>query len=93
MAIRGYVVLTEQGAAAGLAARLAALPGCDVVRASGHDLLLLVTDAPEGGASLPERVERMPGVVALMLTFGALEPPPASSDRPPRGPHLPVLAR
>jgi len=75
MSICGYLVLAKPGAAPALAGRLAALPGCDVVPARAHDVLLLVTDS-EGAhddAALRERVERLEGVAALVLTFGDVD--------------------
>ena len=80
MAIRGYLVLPEPGSAAPTAVRVAALPGCEVVRARSHDLLLLVTetDAEHGDAPLREQVEAIPGVAALILTFGEVHPDPAA---------------
>ena len=85
MAICGYLVLAEPGTAPVLAGHIGALPGCDVVCAQDHDLLLLVTDStgPADDASLRERLEAMAGVAALVLTFGDVE-----SDRP-----IPLTAR
>lgn len=76
MTILSYLVLCEPGAAPGLNGRLAALPGCDVVSAQDHDLLLLVTESagPEQDATLRERLQAMEGVSALVLTFGNVDP-------------------
>ena len=82
MSICGYLVLAEPGAAPALAGRLAELPGCDVVAARAHDVLLLVTDS-EGAhddAAVRERVERMEGVAALVLTFGDVDSVGAARD-------------
>ena len=76
MAVCGYVVLTMPGAAPAVAERVGALAGCDVVRAPGHDLLLLVTET-DGAAEderLRARLEGTAGVAALLLTFGELDP-------------------
>ena len=86
MAICSYVVLTEAGSAAALAERLGALPGCDMVPADRHDLLLLVTESggPEEDAALRERLQAMEGVAGLFLTFGDLRPgplPPSARKR------------
>ena len=87
MAICGYLVLSEPGAAPVLAGRLAALPGCDVMTARAHDVLLLVTESagPDDDATLRERLEKMAGVAALFLTFGDVDPvpptPAAAGDR------------
>ena len=92
MPICGYVVLSEPGAAPALSARLASLPGCEVVRAENRDLLLLVTEASDRreDTALRERVEATDGVAALILTFGDVDPndegPGGSRPRPaPRG--------
>ncbi len=76
MGICGYLVFTEDGATPALAARLTALPGCDVVRAERRDLLLLVTESTTADeeAALRETLEEMEGVSALVLTFGEIDP-------------------
>jgi hypothetical protein len=84
MGIRGYLVLTEPGAAAATALRIAALPGCEALPAERHDVLLLVTeteDAADDGA-LRERVEAIGGVNALVLTFAETVPEAAVATRP-----------
>ena len=83
MPICGYVVLSEPGAASSLSARLASLPGCEVVRAENRDLLLLVTESSDRSEDtlLRERVEAMDGVSALILTFGDVDP---NEAEPPR---------
>jgi nitrate reductase NapAB chaperone NapD len=88
MTICGYLVLTEPGAAPAVAGRIAALPGCEVVRAQRHDLLLLVTETAGADADerLRARLESTAGVSALLLTFGQLHPdaaalPPAAEPR------------
>jgi nitrate reductase NapAB chaperone NapD len=82
MSIRGYLVLTEPGAAPAAAERIAALPGCEVVRSERHDLLLLVTETEESEDDAPvrARVEATPGVSTMILTFGELASA-AASDR------------
>lgn len=76
MPICGYLVLTRSGAAAPLAERIAALPGCDVVRTDRPDLLLVVaeSDGPGEDASLRARLEGLEGVTSLLLTFGDVAP-------------------
>lgn len=74
MAICSYLVIPEAGATSAVAARLGALPGCQVARAENRDVLLLVTDTPgpaEDG-TLRAALEAMDGVRALILTFGEL---------------------
>ncbi len=74
MAIRGYLVLTEPGAAPTAVDRVTALPGCEVVRAERHDLFLLVTqtDGHDDDAPLRARVEATAGVSTVILTFGEI---------------------
>ena len=76
MAICSYVVLTEPGAAAETADRIATLRGCEVVPARAHDVLLLVTETegPAQDEALRARLEATAGVIALLLTFGATDP-------------------
>lgn len=97
MPICSYVVIPARGTSHGLAARLAALPGCDVAPAENADLLLLVTetDGPEADERLRSEIEGMEEVDALVLTFGEVDPdspqadPTRASRRRPPG--LPVL--
>ena len=79
MPVCGYVVVPQPGEKRALRRELAGIPGCEVVSAGNADLLLLVTDAgsfPED-ADLRRRVEALPGVQALFLTFGEVEPDPS----------------
>jgi nitrate reductase NapAB chaperone NapD len=71
MAICSYLVIPEAGAATAVLERIAALPGCDVVPALEHDILLLVTETAdvESDEALRGRIEALEGVQALMLTF------------------------
>jgi nitrate reductase NapAB chaperone NapD len=75
MAICSYLVIPQPGASAALCERLIALPGCEVVPAVNHDLLVLVTDTPgrDEENSLRERIERLDGIQALVLTFGEVD--------------------
>lgn len=76
VAICSYVVIPVEGAAAALAAQLEQLPGCDVIRAQNRDVLILVTDTPglAEETSLRRSIEALPGIRALLLTFGELDP-------------------
>jgi nitrate reductase NapAB chaperone NapD len=76
MAICGYLVLAEPGAGRLLSERIAALPGCEVVTASGQDVILLVTESSgrEEDAALRARLEALEGLALLQLTFGELDP-------------------
>ena len=76
MPICSYLVIPEDGALAGVAERLTALPGCDVVSAENRDVLILVTETPglEEESALRHRVEALDGIQALLLTFGEIDP-------------------
>jgi len=67
-----YVVVPHAGEKERLRGTLSALAGCDVVPAINADLLLLVTTTPdmEADAALRRRVEALPSIQALLLTFG-----------------------
>jgi nitrate reductase NapAB chaperone NapD len=97
VAICSYLVIPVTGAADSLAARLAALPGCDVARAVNRDVLVLVTDTATAGeeSALRDALARMDGIRTLVLTFGAVDPdspvPRRSPRRERRRAELPVL--
>ena len=76
MPICSYLVLPEAGCRSGVAATLSALPGCEVEPAENKDLLLLVTDTstPEEDRRLMAQVEAIPGVQAMVLCFGEVDP-------------------
>jgi nitrate reductase NapAB chaperone NapD len=80
MSICGYLVIPVEGSSDALAERLAALPGCDVVRARNREVLVLVTDTAGRAedSALRERLTAMPDIRALVLTFGDIDP-----DAPP----------
>lgn len=82
MPVCSYLVIPEPGAGDVLANRLAALSGCDVVRAENRDVLLLVTDTPdpEADRELRDTVERLPGIHALVLSFGEVDPDTEECD-------------
>jgi nitrate reductase NapAB chaperone NapD len=75
MPICSYLVVPEPGATDAVRARLALLPGCDVLQAENRDLLVLVTDTAdrEEEEALRGRVEALDGIGALLLTFGEVE--------------------
>ena len=77
MGICSYLVITAPGSRDAVGRRIAAIPGCDVVPAEDHDLLLLVAEASEAlsGRELRERVEAVEGVYAMALTFAEVEAP------------------
>ncbi|MEQ8331533.1 MAG: chaperone NapD [Longimicrobiales bacterium] len=82
MPICSYVVVPADGARGAVAASLASLPGCDVVPAENADLLLLVTETDDldAEAALRTRIEAMPEVRGLVLTFGDVDPDTPEAD-------------
>jgi nitrate reductase NapAB chaperone NapD len=82
MPVCSYLVIPEEGATEEVAARLGALPGCDVAPAENRDLLLLVTDTPgpEEDTALRDRLEAMEGIHALILAFGEIDPETHQGD-------------
>lgn len=82
MPICSYLVLPEAGARSRVAASLRALPGCEVEPAENKDLLLLVTDTPtpEDDKRLMAEVESIPGVQAMVLCFGEVDPDTTERD-------------
>ena len=99
MPVCGYVLVPEAQGRAGLLDRLSSMPECEVVPAQNSDLLLLVTSTPGPAEDrdLRRRVESLPGLQALLLTFGEIDPETLQRDplledrRSPPGstPHLP----
>lgn len=77
MGVCSYLVIPERGERDAVRRRIAALPGCTVLAAERHDLLILVADAPdaEGERALRERVEGLQGIQALNLTFAEVSAP------------------
>jgi nitrate reductase NapAB chaperone NapD len=76
LAICSYLVIPVEGAGAALAAGLEAVPGCEIVRAENREVFILVTDTPGPAeeAALRARIEALPGIGTLILTFGQLDP-------------------
>jgi len=77
MGICSYLVIPEPGERDTVRRRLAELPGCDVVAAVNHDLLVLVADSPDsaGEQALRDRIDGLDGVQALVLTFAEVGAP------------------
>ena len=75
MPVCGYVVVPEPGESAPLARRLREEDGCEVVPAQNDEMLLLVTmsDSLDEDAALRRRVEALPGIQALLMTFGEID--------------------
>lgn len=76
MPVCSYVVIPQPGRLAPLTERLAAIPGCEVTRATNREVLLLVTETADGAseATLRAALEAIPGIQELLLTFGDLAP-------------------
>jgi len=76
MAICSYLVIPRPGETDTLCRHLGALPGCEVTPAENCDLLVLVTDTPDraGEERLRDRIQRLDGIQALVLTFGEVDP-------------------
>lgn len=76
MPVCSYLVVPTENAAPAVKERLGALPGCEVVPAENHDLLLLVTDTagPEEESALQAAVGGIEGIGTLVMVFGEVEP-------------------
>jgi hypothetical protein len=76
MPVCGYVLVPEARGRAVLMNRLSCLAGCEVVPAQNSDVLLLVTTTPgpTEDRELRQRIESLPGLDALLLTFGEIDP-------------------
>ncbi|HJP30270.1 MAG TPA: hypothetical protein QGF95_06920 [Candidatus Latescibacteria bacterium] len=74
MPVCSYLVFPQPDAE-GLAARLAALPGCETMPADNADLLILVTDTPDPEAEeeLQDKLQNVPGIQCMVLTFGDID--------------------
>ncbi len=85
MPICSYLVIPDEGATDRVYDRLAVISGCNVVRAKGRDVLILVTDTSglDEENRLRSRVEAIEGIQALLLTFGEIESNPRSTDERP----------
>lgn len=82
MPVCSYLVIPEEGQGPHLARRLGELPGCDVVQARNREVLLLVTDTPGPAEDrrLRSRIEALPGIQALVLSFGEIDPETEEAD-------------
>lgn len=75
MPICSYLAVPVAGEVESLSERLGALPGCEVIRATNRDVLVLLTET-SGNAeeeALRSELEAIEGLAALVLTFGELE--------------------
>ena len=74
MAVCSYLVFSAVGEREAVHAELASMPGCDVVPSTNRDVLMLITDTPgkREDDQLRRTLELMPGIEALLFTFGEL---------------------
>jgi len=74
MAVCSYLVFPAVGEREAVHAKLTEMPGCDVVPSTNRDVLLLITDTPgrQEDDRLRRSLEVMPGIEALLFTFGEL---------------------
>jgi nitrate reductase NapAB chaperone NapD len=81
MPIKSYLVYPTQGNKAELEARLCALPECEVLPATNHDLLVLVTDTDGEAAEkvLLAKLEAIDSLQCLALVAGYQDPLPAQA--------------
>ena len=82
MPVCGYVVLPRPGALEDAARDLRDIEGCEVFPAENDELLLLVTesDSVQHDQELRQRVNGVPGIQALLLTFGEIDPDTSMGD-------------
>jgi nitrate reductase NapAB chaperone NapD len=87
MPVCSYVVLPRPGGQDDLAKELAKIEGCEVVRAQNARVLLLVTttDSFDADVELRHEVEALPGIEALLMTFGEIDPETTVGDPLSRG--------
>jgi nitrate reductase NapAB chaperone NapD len=84
MSVCSYLVIPAAGTAKAVARRLAAIPGCEVTPAENRDVLVLVTETEgrDEEKALRATVEGVEGVMALVLTFGEIDPDAAAPAAP-----------
>jgi nitrate reductase NapAB chaperone NapD len=75
MPICSYLAVPLAGEAERLSTRLGALPGCEVIRATNRDVMVLITETSGGEeeATLRSEIETTEGLAALVLTFGEID--------------------
>jgi nitrate reductase NapAB chaperone NapD len=95
MPVCSYVVIPGAEGAGPVAERLSEITGCEVVRATNAEVLLLVTETatPSDDEELRRVLEGLPGIQAMLMAFGEVDPD--TTERDPLGRrgrrHLPVL--
>jgi hypothetical protein len=88
MPIKSYLAYPQRGRRDELAAALGRLDGCEVHPALNRDLLVLVTDTPDGAAeaALETALAALPALQGLGLVAGLadgeIEPGAAQPDAP-----------
>lgn len=87
MPICSYVVLPRPGSRDDLARELSSMDCCEVIPARNAQVLLLLTttDSFEADVELRSRVEAIPGIEALLMTFGEIDPETPVDDPLSRG--------
>ncbi len=82
MPVCGYVLIPEADRGVEVCDRLSAMEWCEAVPAINSDLILLVTTTPDPASDrdLRDRLESLPGVDALLLTFGEIDPETPQGD-------------
>lgn len=87
MPVCGYVVVAGPGEADATAAALSRIEGCEVVPSENRDVLLLVTDTVSDSEDqdLRRRLEDVPGIQALLMTFGEIDPETPIAQPVPEG--------
>lgn len=75
MPICSYLALPLPGQAESLSTRLAALPGCEVIRSTNRDVMVLLTETSDRAQEeeLRSELNATDGLAALVLTFGEIE--------------------
>jgi nitrate reductase NapAB chaperone NapD len=76
MPVCGYVAVPRPGEQTSLQGELSDLAGCEVVAAENSEVLLLVTTTStfQEDLELRRRIEGLPSLEVLLLTFGEIDP-------------------
>ena len=87
MPVCGYVVVPGPGEADSAARAVSRMEGCEVVVAENREVLLLVTDTASEAEdrALRRQLETVPGIHALFMTFGEIDPVASGAPRKREG--------
>ncbi|HSG47181.1 MAG TPA: hypothetical protein VLA43_05105 [Longimicrobiales bacterium] len=87
MPVCGYVVVAGPGEAETTASALSRIDGCEVVPSENRDILLLVTCTASDldDRDLRRRLDDVPGIQALLMTFGEIDPESPIAQPVPEG--------